>query len=230
MTVAKGTFKGSIVVKDGKIAEVGEKVMVPAGRQGHRRRQPVRDPRHHRLPLAHRRRWRHQRGQRLASPRWSISRTSSTPRTSPSTARWPAASPRPTFCTAPPTPSAARRCRIKMRWGKDAAGHDLRRRHARHQVRARRESQARRQPHRRRGVNADAGALSRHPHGRGGRDPRGLQRRQSLQGRVGRLRRQEGTRRACHSAAQRPADGGAQGSARRQALRPRRTATAPTKS
>ncbi len=31
MTVAKGTFKGSIVVKDGKIAEVGEKVMVPQG-------------------------------------------------------------------------------------------------------------------------------------------------------------------------------------------------------
>jgi len=31
MTVAKGTFKGSVVVKDGKIAEVGEKVMVPQG-------------------------------------------------------------------------------------------------------------------------------------------------------------------------------------------------------
>src|SRR5579863_2900884 len=31
MTVAKGTFKGSIVVKDGKITEVGEKVMVPQG-------------------------------------------------------------------------------------------------------------------------------------------------------------------------------------------------------
>ena len=31
MTVAKGTFKGSIVVKDGKISEVGEKVMVPQG-------------------------------------------------------------------------------------------------------------------------------------------------------------------------------------------------------
>ena len=31
MTVSKGTVKGSIVVKDGKIAEVGEKVMVPAG-------------------------------------------------------------------------------------------------------------------------------------------------------------------------------------------------------
>ncbi|HTP30560.1 MAG TPA: amidohydrolase [Candidatus Acidoferrales bacterium] len=30
MTVAKGTLKGSIVVRDGKIAEVGEKVMVPA--------------------------------------------------------------------------------------------------------------------------------------------------------------------------------------------------------
>src|SRR6516165_11316322 len=30
MTVAKGTLKGSIVVRDGKITEVGEKVMVPA--------------------------------------------------------------------------------------------------------------------------------------------------------------------------------------------------------
>src|SRR5215475_9957732 len=31
MTVSKGTLKGSIVVKDGKISEVGEKVMVPQG-------------------------------------------------------------------------------------------------------------------------------------------------------------------------------------------------------
>src|ERR1051326_3216108 len=31
MTVAKGTLKGSVLVKDGKIAEVGEKVMVPQG-------------------------------------------------------------------------------------------------------------------------------------------------------------------------------------------------------
>jgi imidazolonepropionase-like amidohydrolase len=31
MTVGKGTLKGSIVVKDGKISEVGEKVMEPAG-------------------------------------------------------------------------------------------------------------------------------------------------------------------------------------------------------
>ena len=31
MTVTHGNVKGSIVVKDGKIAEVGEKVMVPAG-------------------------------------------------------------------------------------------------------------------------------------------------------------------------------------------------------
>ena len=31
MTVTKGTIKGSIVVKDGKIVEVGEKVMVPQG-------------------------------------------------------------------------------------------------------------------------------------------------------------------------------------------------------
>ena len=31
LTVTKGTFKGSIVVRDGKIVEVGEKVMVPPG-------------------------------------------------------------------------------------------------------------------------------------------------------------------------------------------------------
>ncbi|HYW46327.1 MAG TPA: amidohydrolase [Bryobacteraceae bacterium] len=31
MTVTKGTLKGSVVIKDGKIAEVGEKVMVPQG-------------------------------------------------------------------------------------------------------------------------------------------------------------------------------------------------------
>ncbi len=30
-TVTKGTFQGSIVIRDGKIADVGEKVMVPAG-------------------------------------------------------------------------------------------------------------------------------------------------------------------------------------------------------
>jgi imidazolonepropionase-like amidohydrolase len=31
MTVARGTLKGSVLVRDGKIAEVGEKIMVPAG-------------------------------------------------------------------------------------------------------------------------------------------------------------------------------------------------------
>ena len=31
MTVSKGTFKGSVVVKDGKIADMGEKVIVPQG-------------------------------------------------------------------------------------------------------------------------------------------------------------------------------------------------------
>ena len=29
MTVTHGVFKGSVVVKDGKIADMGEKVMVP---------------------------------------------------------------------------------------------------------------------------------------------------------------------------------------------------------
>jgi imidazolonepropionase-like amidohydrolase len=31
MTVSKGTFKGSVVVKDGKIADLGEKVAIPQG-------------------------------------------------------------------------------------------------------------------------------------------------------------------------------------------------------
>ena len=47
---------------------------------------------------------------------------------------------------------------LKMRWGKDAAGDDLRRRHAGHQVRARRKSQARRQSDR-----AGVGAQPRQP-------------------------------------------------------------------
>lgn len=33
LTITKGSFKGSVVVRDGKIVEVGEKVMVPAGAQ-----------------------------------------------------------------------------------------------------------------------------------------------------------------------------------------------------
>ena len=60
MTVTKGTFKGSVLVKDGKIAEVGETVLEPAGAKVIDAAEPVCDPRHHRLPLAHRRRWRHQ--------------------------------------------------------------------------------------------------------------------------------------------------------------------------
>jgi imidazolonepropionase-like amidohydrolase len=31
ITVTKGTFKGSVLVRDGKIAEVGEKVLIPGG-------------------------------------------------------------------------------------------------------------------------------------------------------------------------------------------------------
>jgi len=57
MTVTKGTLKGSIVVKDGKIAEVARRSW-NRRRESHRRRRPVRDSGHHRLPLAHRRRWR----------------------------------------------------------------------------------------------------------------------------------------------------------------------------
>lgn len=33
LTITKGTFKGSVVVRDGKIVEVGEKVMIPPGAQ-----------------------------------------------------------------------------------------------------------------------------------------------------------------------------------------------------
>ena len=31
ITITKGTFKGSVVIRDGKVVEVGEKVMVPPG-------------------------------------------------------------------------------------------------------------------------------------------------------------------------------------------------------
>ena len=38
LTVTKGTLNGSILIRDGKIAEVGEKVTVPADAQVVRRR------------------------------------------------------------------------------------------------------------------------------------------------------------------------------------------------
>ncbi len=65
------------------------------------------------------------------------------------------------------------------------------------------------------------GAISFDAYGRGGCDPRGFQRRQGLQGRVGRVRCQEGARRAGDSAAAGPATGSPEGSAGGQALRPR---------
>ena len=49
LTVTKGTFRGSVVIRDGKIVEVGEKVMVPPGAQIIDAAGPVRDARHHRL-------------------------------------------------------------------------------------------------------------------------------------------------------------------------------------
>ncbi len=58
MTVTNGNMKGSIVVKDGKIAEVGEKVWSRPAR-------PSSTPaassnsRNHRLPLTHRGGWRY---------------------------------------------------------------------------------------------------------------------------------------------------------------------------
>ena len=64
LTVTKGTLTGSVLIRDGKIADVGEKIVVPAGRQSDRCFGSIRDARHHRLPLAHRRR-QHQRGQRF---------------------------------------------------------------------------------------------------------------------------------------------------------------------
>ena len=56
LTVTKGTFQGSVLIRDGKIVEAGEKVLVPGWRAGYRCGRPVRDARHHRLSLAHRRR------------------------------------------------------------------------------------------------------------------------------------------------------------------------------
>ena len=56
LTVTKGTFNGSVVIRDGKIAEAGEKVTVPAGAEIVDADRPVCHARHHRLPFAYRRR------------------------------------------------------------------------------------------------------------------------------------------------------------------------------
>ena len=226
MTVAKGTFKGSILVSDGKIAEVGEKVMEPAGRQDHRRLQSVRDPRHHRLPLAHRRRWRHQRRQRQR-----VLHGGYQGRHQPRGHRHlPRAGRRRDYCQH----SARLRQRHRRQdaaaqdaLGQGRAGHDLRRRHAGHQVRPRRKPQARRQPHRARHQRPGAtGPLPGHPHGRGRRHPRSLHRSQGLQGRVGRLRcqRRPAFRRA-KTSSWKPSRKCSKASATST-----RTATAPTKS
>ena len=58
MTVTKGTLKGSVVVKDGKITEVGEKVMVPQGATVIDAGGQYRDSGNYRLSLAYRGGWR----------------------------------------------------------------------------------------------------------------------------------------------------------------------------
>ena len=78
LTVTKGTFQGSVLIRDGKIAEVGEKIMAPAGATVIDATGQYRDARHHRLPLAHRGR-QHQRRQRLGLLDGRTSKTCSIP-------------------------------------------------------------------------------------------------------------------------------------------------------
>ena len=64
VTVTNGTMaNGSILLRDGKIAQIGENLLVPAGAQVVDASGRYRDAGADRLPLAHRRR-RHQREQR----------------------------------------------------------------------------------------------------------------------------------------------------------------------
>ena len=197
--------------------------MVPAGRHGDRRRRPVPDPRHHRLPLAHRRSMAASTKAACRYPRWSTSRTCINPEDIAIYRALAGGVTTANILHGSANAIGGRTLPHQDALGQGRAGTDLRGRHAGHQVRAGRESQARRQSAgraRRRGDHRDR-ALSRHPHGRGGRHPRGVQRSQGLQGRVGRLRRQSGARRASHPAAQGSETGAAEGSARRQALRAR---------
>ncbi len=56
LTVTKGSFRGSVLIRDGKIAEMGEKVIVPQGAQIIDAGGPeVSHARHHRRALAHQR-------------------------------------------------------------------------------------------------------------------------------------------------------------------------------
>ena len=231
MTVAKGTFKGTVVVKDGKIAQVGEQVMEPRGRHRNRRQQPVPDSGHHRLPLAHRHRRRRERGQRVGILDGQHPR-----RAEPRRHRdLPRAGGRSDHRQHPARIGQRHRrlhAADQAALGQGRRGAGLSGSDAGHQVRAGRESQARRKSAgraRRRGNHRDR-ALSRDPHGRGGRHPRGVQRSQGLQGGMGRLRRQSGARRASHPSAQGSEARAAEGSARRQALRALPIATAPTRS
>lgn len=52
LTITKGTFKGSVLMRDGKIVEVGEKILVPADAKVIDATRTVSDARHHRLPFA----------------------------------------------------------------------------------------------------------------------------------------------------------------------------------
>ncbi len=54
LTVTKGTFQGSVLIRDGKIAEVGPKIAAPGGRNRCGRHGQISDARHHRLPFPHR--------------------------------------------------------------------------------------------------------------------------------------------------------------------------------
>ena len=132
LTVTKGTIdKGTIVIRDGKIAAVGANVDVPRGATeidatGLFVMPGIIDAHTHIAVDGI-----GQRSSASRSRRWSASRTSSTPTTSTSTAAWPAASPTANVLHGSANAIGGKNAVIKLRWGKDAAGPALRGRAAR---------------------------------------------------------------------------------------------------
>ncbi len=182
LTVTKGTLtRGTVIVKDGKIAAVGADVAVPPGRRGRRCHRPVRHAGHHRRAFAHRRRF-HQRGRHDGElddrhrGRLQPHRHRHLPR--PGRRRHDgqrAARQR--------EPDRRQEPRDQAALGQGADRRvPLRRRAAGHQVRARREPEghAAVRP-------AGPAPLSDQPHGRGVRDSRRVHPGPGVSGRVGRL-------------------------------------------
>ena len=115
---------------------------------------------------------------------------------------------------------------IKLRWGKPSSELPVRGGVTGNQICSRRKSQVVELP----AAARSSAALSRDAHGRGGNDSPGVHRGARVQKAVGRLQPPQSRRRAqSDSAATRSHARSARGSARRQAVRALVTATAPTK-